>query len=169
MLALILTAAVQAAASADADPLALARKGMQQCYAPNLSAKTCQSLAGYVFEADGTIINTAEVLIASSPVVTLKTAEPVIVKSGAVCGQLSDFHDAEVFVGGKTADPAVSAKVREQLLAAMAPILGKEICTYYLQGNGAMSASATLDGQPAPAMTTTVLWIAPTDGYSVRP
>ena len=170
MLVLIMAAAVQAPAPAPAaDPLAPARTGMLQCYAPNTVAKTCQSIAGYVFKADGTITNTAEVLIAPSPITTLKTAEPVIVKSGAVCGQLSDLHDAEVLVGGQPADPALSAKVRQQLLAAMAPLLGKEICTFYLQGNGAMSASATLDGKPAPEMTSTVLWVAPTDGYSVRP
>jgi hypothetical protein len=140
-----------------------------QCYAPNTSAKTCQSIAGYVFKADGTIINTAEVLIAPSPVVTLKTAEPVTVKAGAVCGQLSGLDDAEVLVAGKPAEAAVSAQVRQQLLAAMAPMLGKEICTSYLQGNGALAASATLDGRPVPEMAATVLWVAPTDGYGVRP
>ena len=170
MVALILAVvAAQAAPAAAADPLAPARAGLLQCYAPNPSAKTCQSIAGYVFKTDGTIINTAEVLVAPSPLVTMKTAEPVTVKSDAVCGALSDLDDAEVFVEGRPADPAVSAKVREQLLAAMAPMLGKEICSFYMQGNGALAVSATLDGRSVPEMATTVLWIAPTDGYAVRP
>ena len=53
MLSLFLTLALQAAAPAVADPLAPARIGDLQCYRPDPVRKTCRSLAGYAFAADG--------------------------------------------------------------------------------------------------------------------
>jgi hypothetical protein len=103
MLGVILAAAVQAAAPSAvvADPLAPARIGDLQCYGADPVRKTCRALAGYSFEADGKILNKAEVVLQESPLVTMTTVSPVTMRDGAVCGPLSGVDKAQIAVRGR--------------------------------------------------------------------
>ena len=170
MLALILAAvAAQAAPAAALDPLAPARGGGLQCYGADPARKTCQALAGYTFGADGVILNQAEVMVSPSPVVTMKTVSPVTVKDGAVCGALSGIDQAEIAIEGRPADAAVTAQIRDQLATAMAPMLGKQVCTTYRREGDSLAADVTIEGVARPEMKTTVRWVHPAEGYAVRP
>lgn len=172
MLALILAVvAAQAAPAAAADPLAPARSGGLQCYGAGAdpARKTCQALAGYTFGADGVILNQAEVIISPSPLVTMKTVSPVTVKDGAVCGPLSGIDQAQITIEGQPADDAVTAQIRAQLSTAMAPMLGKQVCTAYRRDGDSLVTDVTIDGVARPEMKSTVLWVSPTAGYVVRP
>ena len=60
----LFAAAALSPANAYVGPLALAGKGMAQCYVPNVATKTCASMATYHLNADGTFTNKAMVLIA---------------------------------------------------------------------------------------------------------
>src|SRR5207248_11155960 len=48
------------------DPIAPAATGKLQCHTPDVSHKTCNSLAGYKIGPDGAIQNTALVLISKN-------------------------------------------------------------------------------------------------------
>lgn len=83
VLPLVLALALQAApeAAGPADPLAQARSGMLQCYAPDTVRRTCKSLASYVFGPNG-IENQAEVLVSPAGPLVMKNSTPVQVREG---------------------------------------------------------------------------------------
>lgn len=153
-----------------ADPLGPAREGKAQCYTPDVARKTCQSIGGYRFEpAGGVIINTAEAMLAPSPLVVIRTEAPVTIRDGQICGHLTGVEQADVFVAGAPASAAVGDQIRAGYLQALAPFLGKEVCSTPAPGGGNGPSTATLDGVAVPAMTQTVLWIDPADGWRVGP
>ena len=81
MLGLVIGLSLSAtpASAQTADVLAPARQGQLQCFEPNVTAKTCQSLGGYMFAANGVIDNVAWVLIMPQPVVIMRISSPVVV------------------------------------------------------------------------------------------
>lgn len=170
MLSLVLLLAGLQAAPGGADPLAPARAGKLQCYSPSAATKSCRSLASYAFAADGSIANRAEVLLAPQVGLVMTTVSPVTVKNGAVCGMLGDLSDAEFVMNGQPAAPQVADSIRERLGPVRAPMMGKEICTVYRPDGDGFITEATIGGQPTPpGAAQKVIWVAPSDGYGVRP
>lgn len=151
-----------------ADPLGPAREGRLQCHSPDAARKTCGAIATYSFAADGTISNQAEVMLNPSPLIVMRDQTPVVVRDGAVCGPLTGLEGAVFTIDGQPADPQTAEMLRGQLSAAFAQ-LGTEVCTRYTpQGEGWL-AEAFIDGRPRPDLNQPVIWVPPTDGYSVRP
>ncbi len=151
-----------------ADPLAPAREGRLQCHQPDTARKTCASLAGYTFAPDGTILNQAEVMLNPAPLIVMRQEDAVVVRDGAVCGRFGAFEDAVFTVDGQLAPPAVADAIQGQIAAAFAQ-LGTEGCTRYSpQGDGWM-AEVSIDSVARPDLNQPVIWVAPSDGYTVRP
>ena len=169
MLSLFLTLALQAAAPAVADPLAPARIGDLQCYRPDPVRKTCRSLAGYAFAADGKILNRAEVLLQDAPPVTMTTVTPVTIRDGAVCGPLSGIDKAQIAFRGRRISEADAVPIRAQIQRSMADVLGQEVCTTYRRSGDWWIAEATLNGVARPDMQDTVIWVPASAGYTVQP
>ena len=169
MITLALTLALAASAPLQAaDPLAPAREGRLQCHEPDAARKTCAALAGYTFAADGTILNQSEVMLNPSPLIVMRDEEPVEIRDGAVCGPLGGFEDAVFTVDGQPADPAMAGMIRTQVSAAFSA-LGTEGCTRYTpQGEGWL-AEVSIDGAARPEFNQPVIWVSPSDGYTVRP
>lgn len=153
------------------DPIAPAAAGKLQCYMPDVSHKTCNSLAGYRIGSDGAIQNTAWVLISKSPVITMETVSQVAVKAGKVCGVVreQDVENAKF----ATAEHALEAKqvgpLREQMKMAFKAIFNHELCTQYVADGDGFIANATMDGQALPGGEQRVIWVAPGDHYKVAP
>ncbi len=170
MLGLILAAGVQAAApAAMADPLAPARIGDLQCYRPDPVRKTCRSMAGYAFAADGKILNRAEVLLQDAPPVTMTTVTPVTVKDGAVCGPISGIDKAQIAFRGRRIPEADAVPIRAQIQQSMADVLGQEVCTTYRRSGDWWIAEVKLNGVARPDMGDTLMWVPASAGYSVQP
>ena len=153
------------------DPIAPAATGKLQCYMPDVSHKTCNSLAGYRIGADGAIQNTALVLISKSPVITMETVSQVAVKAGKVCGVVreQDVENAKFATAEHALDAKQVGPLREQMKMAFKPIFDHELCTQYAaEGNGFI-ARATMDGQALPGGEQRVIWVAPGDHYKVAP
>lgn len=166
-LALTLALAVPAPIEA-ADPLAPARDGKLQCHTPDKARKTCSALAGYTFAADGTIANQAEVMLNPSPLIIMRDEAPVVVRDAAVCGPMVGFEDAVFTIDGQPADPATAGMIRAQVTAAFSQ-LGTEGCTRYSpQGEGWL-AEVSIDGQPRAEFNQPVIWVSPSEGYTVQP
>jgi hypothetical protein len=157
--------------AASADPLSEARDGKLQCYRPDAARKTCAALASYAFDSSGAISNTAEVLLAPQPVLTMRTVSPVTVKGEAVCGftRKEDIDNAVFTLNGAALPDEQAAGVRAQILGAMQAMMGKEICTTYVPAGDRLSAQVTLDGVAAPNFSQQVVWVKPEDGYKVAP
>jgi hypothetical protein len=92
--------------------------------------------------------NRAEVLLAPSPITTIETVTPVVVKDGAICGFLraSDMDSAIVRRAGESVTAEQNRQVIEMVKNAVTPLLGKEICTRYVRDGESLKAKATLDG-----------------------
>ena len=152
-------------------PLAQARTGQLQCYGPNVEKRTCQSLAGYATSASGAIENTATVLVSVTPAVTMQTVTQVAIKAEQVCGDVTeqDIATATFTLDGDPATPAQSARLRKMMVAAMSRFLDREVCTSYVPEGEAFIATATVDGAPDPRFNQRVIWVSPSDGYTIGP
>jgi hypothetical protein len=153
------------------DPIAPAATGKLQCYLPELSHKTCNSLAGYKAGPDGVIQNTARVLISKNPVITMETVSPVAVKAGKVCGFVreQDVENAKFAAADHPLDAKEAGALREQMKMAFKAIFNREICTGYIADGDGFTAVATMDGQTLPGGEQRVIWVAPGDHYKVAP
>lgn len=167
-------AAAMTATSAQAGelpaPIAQAANGQMQCYQPNPATKSCQSLAGYRAGANGMIDNTAVVMIAPKPLITMETVMPVEIKNGQVCGkmQAKDIAAAKLTVDGKLVEGPQTDALRQRIGAAFTPMLDREICTAYVADGGGFVAKATDNGAPM-SVAPRVIWVSPGDGYKVGP
>jgi len=151
------------------DVLAPARAGKLQCYQPNVAARTCQSLASYTRNPDGSYRNGATVLISPTAQIVLETSSVVHVVSGAVCGTIArdDVLAGKVFKAGA---PIAPDKMLLESIAdgyAAAGLIGPEICTRYIADGAAMKAEISIAGVPQPDFSTRVIWVSPDDGYRV--
>lgn len=167
-----LCAVAQAASGATLpSPISPASEGKLQCYVPNFSTKSCQSLAAYQFASDGSIINPATALISAAPAITMRTATSVKIKANAVCGFIrqADLDQATFTIGNAPASAAQTAMLKEQMAAAQKGNFGHEICTNYSPQGAVLIGRVYVDGVRQSAMDQKVLWVSPTDGFKVRP
>lgn len=159
------------AASVTADPLAEARSGMVQCYAPDTARRTCKSIAGYAFGPQG-VTNQAEVLISPSGPMVMKTNAPVAVRQGAVCGPVraEDIDASELLFAGRPITGEQAQHVKAQLKGGMGELLGQEVCTAYVAGPQGLTTQVSVNGTAAPEMSNTpVIWVRPGEGWTVAP
>ena len=152
-----------------ADPLAPARIGDLQCYGADPVRRTCRAIGAYSFEADGKILNRAEVVLQDSPLVTMTTVSPVTVRDGAVCGPLSGVDKAQIAVRGRRLSEVDAAPIRAQLLESMKSMLGQEVCTTYRRSGDWWIAEVTMGGVARPDMNDTLIWAPVSAGYTVQP
>jgi hypothetical protein len=155
---------------ADRTPLLLAEKGWMQCYQPNETNKTCESIAEYRRLKDGSYANTATVLISATQPISMKTITIVRIRSGAVCGSIAeaDLKSGKVLMSGHDLPTEKASPILAKIAEAMAPNLNKEICTTYFREGINRIAKATIAGQSLPPEKQ-VKWIKPSDGYRVAP
>lgn len=169
--AMMAGAAGSAAAAELPEPLGPAGEGRLQCYEPDAARRTCMSLAGYA-PVGGAIIETTSVLVNPDPLVVMRTAAPVQVEDGAICGvaRRRYVETAAILVEGDRALSEVdAAPVRQQILTVVQPYLDRKICTTYRRDGDGWMTKATLDGTPQPALDQRMIWVSPGDGWRVGP
>lgn len=173
VLPLVLSLAALAAPDAadPADPLAAARQGMLQCYAPDPARRTCRSLSAYVFGPDG-VENRAEVLISPDGPLVMKASTSVRVQGGAVCGPIraQDIDASEVLFAGRPLGGARAEHAKAELKRGLAALIGAEVCTTFTPTAQGYVTHVTVDGQPAAEMSDSpLMWVKPGDGWRVAP
>lgn len=168
----MLLALLAAASAAYAAPLTPAADGQVQCYVPDTARKTCSSMAYYVARDDGSFDNRAIVLINKSPAVTLETTTRVTIRDGAVCGALraEDIAAGKITAGGRVMTSDEAGPVLNSISQALTNVFGHEICTVFApDASGKLTAQATMDGKRQAEQDQPVLWVSPSDGYTVAP
>ena len=150
--------------------LAPAASGQVQCYVPS-DHKTCVSTSVYTANSDGTFTDTSAVLLSKQPAVVLQISTPTAIKSGAVCAALrqQDVIAASISVNGQVIPPEKSGPILQKIAGSLSPIIGHEICTTFVPADGGFVAKASMDGKPQPAQDQKVIWVSPSDGYTVAP
>ena len=162
--------ALAAANPAYPDPLAPAASGQVQCYAPT-DHKTCASIAPYTANGDGSFANGATVLLSKKPVVVMQTSTPVTIKAGAVCGSVTrdSIAKAALTVNGQAIPADRASPILQQISGSLRGVIDHEICTAYVPDGAGLVAKASMDGKAQPDQDQKVIWVSPSDGYTVAP
>jgi hypothetical protein len=168
---LILTATATHAALSKpvVDPLAPSRKGMLQCYSPDLARRKCRSISGYRPAAGGTLVNAAVAQLAPNSPLVMATQSGVTMNGNAVCGKLlqRDIERAVITTAGKPIPAPQLAKIRGAIIVALKPAFGKSLCTTYVLDGEYLVAQVAVDGKAEPDMSQKLVWVKPTDGFTV--
>ncbi|HEX4741594.1 MAG TPA: hypothetical protein VH353_09695 [Caulobacteraceae bacterium] len=170
--ALVLAApvAARAAPAPLSGPLAPAAEGKLQCFVPDMTRRTCQTLDSYARDTSGGIVNTSTVVVSADPPITMTTRAPVILREGRLCSAVrdEDIAQATFTVAGKPADARQTADLRTHMAEAIKALIGHEVCTAYSQSGSAFVARSTLDGAPQPD-SEAFIWTSPSDAWKVAP
>ena len=169
-LAATVAEALPAHADSLPDPISPATIGQLQCYSPDTTHKTCIAIANYKSGATGTIEYVLS-LVSSKPIVIMETVSPVEIKAGKICGKLQekDIDTRSFFVAGRVLDSKQAEPLRQHLKIVLKEFFGHEICTAYEPEGKALVAKATIDGVPMRAPEQRVIWVSPSEGYTVSP
>ncbi len=169
--ALALGLVASPATAQEGDVLAPARAGQLQCFEPNVAAKTCQSLGGYTFHANGGIDNIAEILLMPSPVIVMRASGPVTVENNAICGPLraEDIQNATFTIDGVAANAEEAAQLKAAMTQQLAPMFGVQNCLTLTPDGEGFRAESTVAGAPRPELTQRAIWVGASDGWRVAP
>jgi hypothetical protein len=169
MLTLILTLLAPPPPQAAPDPLAPARAGKIQCISPNREKKTCLAIATYKPGPDGSFESTVQVLVNPSPAIVMETHAKGAVEGGATCNiiRAEDYAAASFTMNGTPMDEAIASSIRPQVAAAIAPMAGKKGCSRERPEGDMVISEVTLDGVAHAEMTQKLIWVSPSDGYTL--
>ena len=169
--AALILAATQSVAAVT-DPLAPARSGQLQCFAPDPSRKMCRALAGYAFGPGRAIQARGDILMAPSELmIVMRTSTSVEVRSGAVCGsgRARDIEASTFTIAGRPVPQQMVQFASPQILSVLRSHINKEICTTFVPSGSSVRTELTVDGVANPQVSETFIWVRPNDGYMVGP
>jgi hypothetical protein len=151
------------------DYLAGARSGALQCFGPDTTKKTCGSIDGFTFDADGNVIIRGQVIISATPpvVITEKITNRIV--NGQLCATAKgDESDTATFtISGQPASEERTVKLRAFLKKALASAVGRVGCASYTSEGGEVTRHSFLDGAPLKASDGRVIWVRPEDDYTI--
>jgi hypothetical protein len=165
---------VLAAASvpaAPSDPLTLALEGRLACVVPNATKKTCGALFRYIWRRDGTVEQRVEELVDEDPGLSFTRRSVGRIRARSVCQVVvsEDIEDVEFFVDGAVASEGASARGRERMFYVWTDLIGREVCTSFVANGSSLRMVVTADGREVPQFSRPMIWVDPTEGYSVKP
>ena len=152
-----------------ADPLAPAKQGKLRCIAPNATRLTCQTIIRYRVEDDGSFDATVTGIVSGDPTLLLRYKTFGRVEEGGVCVMIrvGDFQNGMLLSSGRPLAPNADRAARLQVLDAVQTMQGQKRCYKDRTEDGVTRAVVTLDGVARPALTQTVAWVTPAQGYAV--
>lgn len=161
-----------AAASAylsDSDILANIQGGRVICTNPDDASHTCSTISSYEVRADGSLLETSELLIAPAQGVTLTVKARITLKDGAVCGTMlkSDLDEGRVKVGGQPIPDDRNKLTLAKLEPVFASLYGKEACEVLKVEGDQLLKIGRLDGVEVPLPPKRVRWLPPESGFKV--
>lgn len=157
--------------AADIDVLAQAKSGKMVCVNPDAATKTCSSISSYSVSADGSVIETTEVLLAPDQPLTLTMSIRTKVDGGLICGvmTLEDLKHGVVRMNDDAIPSDRNADFLQRLEASMGSLTGREVCdALRIEDNGLVKYGQVeridlkLPGKP-------VIWVSSGDGFKVAP
>lgn len=160
--------AMLAAGQAAPDPLAPAREGKVQCISPNREKKTCIAIASFVLTPGG-FESTVRALINPEPAMAMEVRSKGTVEGGATCALIrsEDYAAATLTTNGAPMDEATAGAIRPQIVAAITPMVGKKGCSRDRPEGDLIVSEVTLDGVARPEMTQRLIWVSPSEGYTL--
>jgi hypothetical protein len=168
LLALGLLLAATSAPS-ELDAAAQSQLGKRLCVNPDVSNKSCSSILSYKPGADGSLVETGEILIAPAQGITLEMTSSVKEEGGALCGvvELADMQKGIVRVNGTPLPPEQNAAAVAKLVERLAPMAGKKACEALRVQDGQLMKYGQVDKVDLKLPGKPVKWIDPNEGFQV--
>lgn len=153
------------------DILAQSKSGKLLCSNPDAATKSCSSISSFKVSADGSVIETTEVLLTPEPTITLTMSIKTEVAGGSNCGvmTLDDLRRGQVRTNGEALSPDRNARVLERLETSMGSLAGKKVCDALRLENDSLVKYGQVEGVDIKLPGKPVMWVSPTDGYTVAP
>lgn len=166
---LSLMIALAAAPQAAPDPLAPARAGKVQCVSPNREKKTCLAIASFTVGPNGTFASVVRVQINPTPPIVMETRTNGTTEGNGTCNiiRAEDYAAATFTMNGAPMDEAIAATIRPQVTGVIAPMVGKKGCSHERPEGDMIVSEVTLDGVAHPEMTQKLIWVSPSEGYTL--
>jgi len=167
----VILALAGANVQADLDVLGQSKSGKVLCANPDAATKSCSSISSYNTSADGSVIETTEVLLTPDQPLTLTMSIGTKVADGSICGvmTLEDLKRGQVKLDGDAIPADRNALVLKRLEASMGSLAGREVCdALRIENNGLVKygqverVDLKLPGKPA-------MWVSSADEYKVAP
>ena len=155
----------------DVDILAQIRRGNLLCVNPDMPSKTCSSTAAYAVSADGSVIETSEVLLSPDQPLTLEMSVNAEIEKGTSCGvmTMADLQKAQVRMNGEVLQPDRHAIVLKKLSEKLAPMAGQRACDALRIEEGRLVKYGQVDKIDIKLPGKPVIWITATDEFKVAP
>ena len=156
---------------AEVDVLAQSKSGKVLCSNPDAATKRCSSITSFSAAADGSMIETTELLLTPDQPLTLTMSTGIQVAGESFCGAmaLDDLRRGKVRLNGEPLPADRHALVLERLEASMGPLAGKKACDAIRLENDGLVKYGQVDGVDLKLPGKPVMWISPKDGYKVAP
>lgn len=167
----ILLSFAAANAQSDLDVIAQSNSGKVLCSNPSAAAKSCSSIASFTVSPNGSVIETAEVLLTPDQPLTLTMSIGTQVAVGSICGvmTLDDLRRGKVRLNGKALPPDRNALVLDRLEASMGSLAGKKACDAIRIEDGRLVKYGQVEGVDIKLPGKPVMWVSTNDGYKVAP
>jgi hypothetical protein len=153
-----------------ADPLAGARNGKIECTNFDVMQRTCGAMTSFLWSPNGTITRRSQLRI-PGPNKDTKAVMDVSVsvesRGSSLCSTLhdEDVDRAEFTINGTVATPQDAERLRSSIKDGLRTFIGVDVCTSYTVEGDKLVAHAFANGQDAPNLTRTVLWVPAQDGW----
>jgi hypothetical protein len=158
---------------ADPDLFAPAKAGQAMCVNPDLEAKTCQGMATYTWNADGSVTSRNVVAVSPEPLVVLHTQTAVVLTDTTECSNGGTFADqiTRIEIDGEEVDEATRGELADMIGAQMDAAVGTgELCFAYVpQSDGSLAFTGSTEGRERTELAGTARWISESDGWRVAP
>lgn len=156
---------------AGTDILAQSKSGKVLCSNPDVSAKTCSSITSYESSADGSVLETTEVLLTPHQPLTLTMAIASQVTARTSCGvmTLNDLRRGQIRLNGEALPANQRIRVLERLKASMGLLAGNRVCDAIRMEDGHLVKYGQIDGVDIKLPAKPVMWAPQEDGYKVAP
>ena len=154
-------------AHAEDDPWAPARTGKIECVNPDFASKTCDSMAVYHWNHDGTIISEDTSILIGIPGIVQSSRTEVTLQGSRMC-VVPDARRIEATTfqrDGREVSPQEADGYRRSLLAAYEPAFGRKLCVDISPYGNQYIVQITVDGNELPSATARLAWIDAKDGF----
>jgi hypothetical protein len=171
MITALLLLASAANNQSSVDVLAQFEAGKVLCTNPDTSAKACSAIAAYNISADGSVIETTELLLRPDQPITLTMSIRAEIDGGSICGTmtLDALRQARVRLNGEPLPPDRNALVLERLEASLAPLAGKKSCEAIRMENNGLTKYGQVEGLDIRLPGKPVMWVSRDEGFTVKP
>ena len=156
-------------AQAEDDPWSPARAGKIECVNPDFARKTCDSMAVYHWNNDGTIISEDTSILIGMPGIVQSGRTEMTQQGSRMCVVLDARQiEATTFQrDGREVSPQEADGYRRSLLADYEPAFGRKLCADISPYGNQYIVQFTVDGNELPSATARLAWIDAKDGFQL--